>query len=60
MYDADGDEAEWWQAGTLENYKKRAECFIDSYNSIDINNVTVHFHYFFRNNSLVVRTHSNV
>ncbi|CAG8656174.1 33399_t:CDS:2, partial [Racocetra persica] len=37
QYDATGRLTQWWSNATIENFKEKAECFVDQYSSYTIN-----------------------
>eukprot|EP00055_Hartaetosiga_balthica_P018706 m.135210 g.135210 ORF g.135210 m.135210 type:complete len:714 (-) comp9866_c0_seq1:190-2331(-) len=37
QYDKDGNLRQWWSEDTVNNFKTRAQCFIDQYSSFEVN-----------------------
>ena len=40
-YDKTGTLRPWWNNGSVEEFKKRAECFVDQYSEFEINGENV-------------------
>lgn len=36
MYDKEGNRRQWWTQETMETFSKRAECFVQQYNSYNM------------------------
>lgn len=45
-YDADGKYTDWWTNHTVEEFTKRADCFVEEYNNFTVigTNGTIHVH----------------
>ena len=41
MYDGEGNQRNWWTSGSSNNFTSRAQCFVNQYNGISVQNSTI-------------------